>query len=87
MESFVVDENNKFISGDKAFELIDKKNQYQAMTEIFKDQAYAEILMNKTAANNRMHSNAYQRWRFGKHYFEIFKLYYELLDALHGTHR
>jgi len=49
MESFVVDEDNKFISGDKAFELIDKKNQYQAMNEIFKDQAYSEILMSGTS--------------------------------------
>ena len=48
MESFVVDENNKFISGEKAFKLIDKKNQYEAMNEIFKDQAYAEILMKGT---------------------------------------
>lgn len=48
MESFVVDENNKFISGEKAFKLIDRKNQYEAMNEIFRDQAYAEILMKGT---------------------------------------
>ncbi len=49
MESFVVDEHNKFISGENAFKLIDKKNQYEAMNEIFKDQVYAEILMKGTA--------------------------------------
>lgn len=49
MESFVVDEDNKFISGDKALALINKKNQYEAMNEIFKDQVFSEILMNGTA--------------------------------------
>lgn len=49
MESFVVDENKKFISGEKAFELISKKNQYEAMNEIFKDQTYTEMLLNGTS--------------------------------------
>ena len=49
MESFVVAEDNKFISGEEAFKLIDKKNQYQAMGEIFKDQALSDLLMNNTS--------------------------------------
>ena len=48
MESFIVDENSNFISGEKAFKIIDKKNQYQALNEVFKEQAYAEILLNGT---------------------------------------
>jgi hypothetical protein len=49
MESFVVDENKHFVSGEKAFEIINKKNQYQAMNEVFKDQVYSELLLNGTA--------------------------------------
>lgn len=48
MESFIVDENRNFISGEKAFKIIDAKNQNQALGEIFKDQAYTEILVNQT---------------------------------------
>ena len=47
LKEIVVDDQNKFISGEKALELINKKNQYEVMNEIFKDQAYADILMNK----------------------------------------
>jgi len=50
MESFVVDESNKFISGQKAFDMFDKKNQNQALGEIFKDQLYSEMLINGTTA-------------------------------------
>jgi hypothetical protein len=49
MESFIVDENKQFVSGDKAFEIINKKNQYQAMNEVFKDQVYTEMILNGTA--------------------------------------
>lgn len=49
MESFVVDEDKKFISGEKAFKIIDKKNQYQALNEVFKEQAYTELLLNGTS--------------------------------------
>ncbi len=45
MESFVIDENNKFISGEKAFEAINKKNQYEALSEMFKEQAYTQVLL------------------------------------------
>lgn len=45
MESFVIDEDKKFISGEKAFEMINKKNQYQALNEVFKDQAYSQVLL------------------------------------------
>ncbi len=48
MESFIVDENKQFVSGEKAFEIINKKNQYQAMNEVFKEQAYTEMLLNGT---------------------------------------
>ena len=51
MESFVVDEENKFISGENAYKLINKKNQYLALGEVFKEQAYAEILMNGTTGS------------------------------------
>ena len=49
MESFIVDENRNFISGEKAFKIIDAKNQHQALGEIFKDQAYTEMLVNQTS--------------------------------------
>jgi len=48
MESFIIDENRNFISGEKAFKIIDAKNQNQALSEVFKDQAYTEILVNQT---------------------------------------
>jgi len=49
MESFVIDEDRNFVSGEKAFKMIDKKNQNQALSEVFRDQAYSEILMNNTS--------------------------------------
>jgi hypothetical protein len=49
MESCIVDENKNFISGEKAFKIIDAKNQNQALGEIFKDQEYTEILANQTS--------------------------------------
>lgn len=45
MESFVVDENNKFVSGEKAFELMTKKLVDQVTGSIIKEQAYIDILM------------------------------------------
>ena len=49
MESFVIDEDRNFVSGEKAFKMIDKKNQNQALSEVFREQAYSDILMNNTS--------------------------------------
>ena len=49
MESFVIDEKRNFVSGEKAFKMIDKKNQDQALSEVFREQAYSDILMNNTS--------------------------------------
>jgi len=47
MESFVVDEGNKFISGDKAFELVKKRLESQVIGSFMRENAYAELLMNE----------------------------------------
>jgi hypothetical protein len=49
MESFVIDEDKNFVSGEKAFKIVEKKNQYQALNKVFKEQAYSNILMYNTA--------------------------------------
>ena len=49
MESFIIDEDKNFVSGEKAFKMIDRKNQHQALSEVFKEQAYSDVLVNNTA--------------------------------------
>lgn len=45
MESFVVDNNNKFISGQKAFDTLQKKMIKQVTNELAKEYSYSELLM------------------------------------------
>lgn len=45
MESFVFDRNNEYISGEKAFELIEKTKQSDTIQGLMKDQMYREILL------------------------------------------
>ena len=45
MESFVFNRNNEYISGEKAFELIEKTKQSETVQDVLRDQAYKEILL------------------------------------------
>ena len=45
MESFIVDKDNKFISGQKAFDMIQQKMIKQVTSEIAKEYSYSELLM------------------------------------------
>ena len=45
MESFVFNRNNEYISGEKAFELIEKTKQSDTIQGLMKDQMYREILL------------------------------------------
>lgn len=45
MESFIFDRNNKYLSGEKAFELIEKTKESDAVQGFVKDQMYKEILL------------------------------------------
>lgn len=45
MESFIFDRNNRFISGDKAFDLIEKTKESKTIQEFLKQQTYNEILL------------------------------------------
>lgn len=47
MESFVVDAGNTFVSGDKAFDLVQKNIIKNVTSEIIKEHTYAEMLMNE----------------------------------------
>lgn len=45
MESFIFDNNNEYLSGEKAFDLIEKSKQSDAIQDFVKDQTYKEILL------------------------------------------
>ncbi len=45
MESFIFDKNNRYISGEKAFELIDNINRSEIIQDFVKQQALNEILI------------------------------------------
>jgi len=45
MESFIFDRNNKYISGEKAFDLINKSKQSEIIQDFLKDQALRNILL------------------------------------------
>jgi len=45
MESFIFDKNNEYISGEKAFDLIEKSKQSNVIQDFLKDQTYKEILL------------------------------------------
>ena len=45
MDSFVFDKDNKYLSGDKAFELIDIARQEKIIEEFMKNQVYQQILL------------------------------------------
>ena len=45
MESFVVDEGNKFVSGEKAFDLVQRNIIQKVTHEIVKESSYSEMLM------------------------------------------
>jgi len=45
MESFVVDAGNKFISGEKAFKLVQQRIESQVIGVFVKEHAYSELLM------------------------------------------
>ena len=45
MDSFIVDVDNKFISGQKAFDIIQKKMIKQVTNELAKEYSYSELLM------------------------------------------
>jgi len=45
MESFIVDKDNKFISGQKAFDMIQQKMVKQVTNELAKEYSYSELLM------------------------------------------
>lgn len=45
MESFIVDKDNKFISGQKAFDMIQQKMIKQVTSELAKEYSYSELLM------------------------------------------
>ena len=44
MESFIFDKNNRYISGEKAFDLIEKTNQSNIIQSFVKQQTFNEIL-------------------------------------------
>ena len=45
MESFIFDRNNKYLSGEKAFDLINKSKQSEIIQDFLKDQAFRNILL------------------------------------------
>jgi hypothetical protein len=45
MDSFVFDRNNICLTGDKAFDLIDKSKQAKAIQDFLKDQTYRQLLL------------------------------------------
>ncbi len=45
MESFIFDRNNEYLSGEQAFDLIEKSKQSDAIQDLLKDQTYKEILL------------------------------------------
>lgn len=45
MESFIVDKDNKFISGQRAFDIIQQKMIKQVTNELTKEYSYSELLM------------------------------------------
>jgi hypothetical protein len=45
MESFIFDKNNEYLSGEKAFDLIEKSKQSDVIQDFVKDQTYKEILL------------------------------------------
>ena len=45
MESFIFDKNNRYISGEKAFELIEKSTESNIIQNFVKQQALNEILI------------------------------------------
>jgi hypothetical protein len=45
MESFIFDKNNEYLSGEKAFDLIEKSKQSDVIQDFVKDQTYREILL------------------------------------------
>ncbi len=46
MDSFVFDKENKYISGEKAYKLIDETHQSEIIQNFLKQQAYRELLIN-----------------------------------------
>ena len=47
MESFIFNQKNEYVSGEKAFDLIKKSNHLKALEEFDKQQLYIEILQNE----------------------------------------
>jgi hypothetical protein len=45
IESFIFDKNNRYLSGDKAFELIEKTKQSEIIQNFIKQQTFNEILI------------------------------------------
>lgn len=45
MESFIFNRNNEYLSGEKAFDLIEKTKKSDAVQSFVKDQMYKEILL------------------------------------------
>ncbi len=45
VESFIFDKNNRYLSGEKAFELIEKTKQSKTIQSFLKDQTLREILL------------------------------------------
>jgi hypothetical protein len=45
MESFIFNRNNEYLSGEKAFDLIEKTKKSDAVQNFVKDQMYKEILL------------------------------------------
>ncbi len=45
VESFIFDKNNRYLSGEKAFELIEKTKQSETIQNFLKDQTLREILL------------------------------------------
>ena len=46
MESFIFDQNNSFISGEKAFKLLEDSKKSTTIQSFIKNQAYKELLLN-----------------------------------------
>ena len=51
MESFVVDNGNKFVSGEKAFDIIQQNIIQKVTHELVKESSYAEMLMSNKCFN------------------------------------
>jgi hypothetical protein len=45
VESFIFDKNNRYLSGEKAFELIERTKQSETIQSFLKDQTLREILL------------------------------------------